>query len=215
MLHSNTARMRWRTSLAVAALTCQIGERISSTSAVLTSETGRSPTRGNTYRSMLRHQLWTWCRPRQPPRFCSRTRRAASANVGTPWTRRLSASGSPPERASMRLARACSRALASGTSVAAPSPSSRRRPRMTSRWTQLRVPVGWTNRYKPLPSAWRPGGAERTKAADSALSGWRPRRLVLPILAAGLATTSIPPLYAGLARIPQDRLTASVRGSES
>ena len=49
--------MRWRTSLAVAALTCQIGVRISSTSAVLTSETGRRPMRGNTYRSMLRHQL--------------------------------------------------------------------------------------------------------------------------------------------------------------
>ena len=42
--------------------------------------------------------------------------------------------GESIDRASMRLARACSRALASGTSVAAPSPSSRRRPRMTSRW---------------------------------------------------------------------------------
>ena len=44
--HSSTDRMRWRTSLAVAALTCQIGVRISSTSAVLTSETGRRPMRG-------------------------------------------------------------------------------------------------------------------------------------------------------------------------
>ena len=120
---------------------------------------------------MLRHQFCACHRPRQPPRFCSSTRWAASAKVGTPWTRRLSARGSPPERASMRLARACSRALASGTSVAAPSPSSRRRPRMTSRWTQLRVPVGWTNRYRPFPSAWRPGGAERTKAAESAFVG--------------------------------------------
>ena len=41
---------------------------------------------------------------------------------------------SPPDHASLRLARASSRALASGTSAAAPSPSSRRRPRMTSRW---------------------------------------------------------------------------------
>lgn len=86
--------------------------------------------------------------------------------------------GSPPDRASMRLARTCSRALASGTSVAAPSPSSRHRSLMTSRWTQLRVPVGLTNRYSPLPSAWRPGGAEPTKVAERALSGWRPRGLV-------------------------------------
>ena len=48
MAHSITDRMRWRTSLAVAALACQIGVRISSTSAVLTSETGRSPMRGKT-----------------------------------------------------------------------------------------------------------------------------------------------------------------------
>ena len=48
------------------------------------------------------------------------------------------------------------------------------------RWIQLRVPVGWTNRYRPLPSACLPGGAERTKAAESAFSGWRPRRLVVP-----------------------------------
>ena len=202
--------MRWRTSLAVAALTCQIGERISSTSAVLTSETGRPPTRGKTYRSMLRHQFFACHRPRQPPRFCSSTRWAASANVGTPWTRRFSERGSPPERASIRLARACSRALASGTSVAAPSPSSRRRPRMTSRWTQLRVPVGWTNRYSPLPSAWRPGGAERTKAAERALSGWRPRRLVLRGEGSDLATTSIPPLYTGLRWIPPHVLIRSV-----
>ena len=33
---------------------------------------------------------------------------------GTAWTRRLSARGSPPDRASTRLARACSQALASG-----------------------------------------------------------------------------------------------------
>ena len=39
----------WRTSLAVAALTCQIGVRISRTSAVLTSETGRRPMRGKAF----------------------------------------------------------------------------------------------------------------------------------------------------------------------
>ena len=36
MDHSSTDRMRWRTARAVSALTCQIGVRISSTSAVLT-----------------------------------------------------------------------------------------------------------------------------------------------------------------------------------
>ena len=37
--------------------------------------------------------------------------------------------------------------------------------------TQFRVTVGWTKRCKPLPSACRPGGAVRTKAAERALSG--------------------------------------------
>ena len=44
----------------------------------------------------------------------------------------------------------------------------RRRPRMTSRCIQLRVPAGWTNRYGPLPSARRPGEALRTTAAGRA-----------------------------------------------
>ena len=43
--HSSTDRMRWRTARAVSAFTCQIGVRISSTSAVLTSETGRASLR--------------------------------------------------------------------------------------------------------------------------------------------------------------------------
>ena len=76
-----------------------------------------------------------------------------------------------PHRDSMLLARACSRALTSGTSVSAPSQSSRRRPRMTSRWTQLRVPLGWTNRYKLLPSTCLPRCGERTRVAERALSG--------------------------------------------
>ena len=65
--------MRWRTSRAVAAFTCHIGERISSTSIVLTSDTGRLPMRGNAYRSMLRHQCRACHRPREPPggRFLS------------------------------------------------------------------------------------------------------------------------------------------------
>ena len=68
----------------------------------------------------------------------------ASANVGTPWARRLSARGSPPARASLRLARASSRASAKETRATLPSPISRRRPRMTIRWIQLRVPSGLT-----------------------------------------------------------------------
>ena len=67
---------------------------------------------------MLRHQFCACHRPRQPPRFCSSTRSAASAKVGTLWTRRLSAKGSPPDRASSRLASASSGASASETSAA-------------------------------------------------------------------------------------------------
>ena len=89
------------------------------------------------------------------------------------------------------------------------------RPPMTSRWTQLRVPVGWTNRYKPFPSAWRPGGAERTKAAESALSGWRPRRLVRRVVVAVLATIAIPPLHARLSRISQYALNQPAHDDES
>ena len=44
--HSRTARRRWRTRLAVAAFRCQRGVRISSTSALVTSETGTLPMRG-------------------------------------------------------------------------------------------------------------------------------------------------------------------------
>ena len=52
--------------------------------------------RGNVYRSRLRHQFCECHRPRQPWRFCSRTRSAASANVGTPSVRRFSERGSSP-----------------------------------------------------------------------------------------------------------------------
>ena len=39
--HSSTDRTLWRTARAVSGFTCHIGVRISSTSALLTSETGR------------------------------------------------------------------------------------------------------------------------------------------------------------------------------
>ena len=64
MAHSITERMRWRTARAVSALVCQIGVRISRTSAVSTSETGRLPMRGKAYRSRLRIQFWGCHRPR-------------------------------------------------------------------------------------------------------------------------------------------------------
>ena len=52
---------------------------------------------------------------RQP--LCFSTRWAASVKVGMPWTRGLSTNRSPPERESLRLASACSRALASVTQL--------------------------------------------------------------------------------------------------
>ena len=65
------------------------------------------------------------------------------------------------------------------------------RPRMTSRWFQLQLLVGWTKTYMPLPPACRPGGAVRTKATESALSGWGPRRLVLRGAATAVIIASI------------------------
>ena len=51
--HSRTARRRWRTHRAVGAFVCQMGERISSTSELVTSETGILPMRGKAYRLRL------------------------------------------------------------------------------------------------------------------------------------------------------------------
>ena len=48
MLHSRMAWMRWRRRRAVSGFTCQIGVSTASTSALLTSETGRLPMRGRT-----------------------------------------------------------------------------------------------------------------------------------------------------------------------
>ena len=44
--HSSTVRMRWLTRRAVCAFSCQIGVRISSTSALVTSQIRRFPIRG-------------------------------------------------------------------------------------------------------------------------------------------------------------------------
>ena len=51
--HSSTARRRWRTRRALGAFVCQMGERISSTSALVTSETGILPMRGKANRLRL------------------------------------------------------------------------------------------------------------------------------------------------------------------
>ena len=117
----------------VSAFVCQMGARISSTSALVTSETGIFPMRGKAYRSKVKIQSRPCARLRQPACFCSTTRAVASAKLGTPCLRRFSASGSPPSRASLRLASAFSRASARETSATLPSPSSRRRPRMSRR----------------------------------------------------------------------------------
>ena len=50
-------------------------------------------------------QFCAYHRSREPPRFCSSTRSLFSAKGGTPAARRSSESGSPPDRASFRLAR--------------------------------------------------------------------------------------------------------------
>ena len=170
--------MRWRTLMAVAALSCQIGARIPITSALVTSETGISPMRGKTWRSKLLCHSRAWLGERQPGRNWFQTLPAASANVGIDSERRLSARGSPPSRASFRFANAFSRASFSDTRGKPPSPSSVRRPRITTRWTQPRLPVGRTSRYRPFPSQHRPARLTlRTKAGVSALWGWRPRCL--------------------------------------
>ena len=80
------------------------------------SETSWSPMSGNAYNRRLVGQSAACFGLRHAPRFCFRTSAAASSKVGTPCWRRLAASGSPPERASLRLASACSRASASDTS---------------------------------------------------------------------------------------------------
>ena len=58
--------MRWRTRRAVSALACQMGLRISSTSPLVTSETGRSPIRRKAYSFRLLHQSCACFSLRQP-----------------------------------------------------------------------------------------------------------------------------------------------------
>ena len=67
--------MRCRNRRAVSAFVCQMGARISSTSALVTSETGIFPMRGKAYRSKVKIHSRPCARLRQPACFCSTTRR--------------------------------------------------------------------------------------------------------------------------------------------
>ena len=104
---------------------------VSTTSALVSSDTASLPSRGKANRAMLDNQSLPCFGFRQPGRIYARTASAAAAKVGMLWRRPFSACGSPPARASLRLARARARASLSGTSGKPPSPSSRRRPRMS------------------------------------------------------------------------------------
>ena len=66
--HSMTARIRWRSFLGSAALSCQIGARSPITSALVTFETGISPMRGKTWRSRLFSETCACRVQRQPGR---------------------------------------------------------------------------------------------------------------------------------------------------
>ena len=101
----------------------------------------------------------TVCWPlRQRGLFASWTAWAASRNVGV-LRRRLSASGSPLARASLRSSKAASLASARDTSGYPPRPMSRRRPSITSRCTQLFDPPGATFKNSVSPARYRPGFA--------------------------------------------------------
>ena len=151
-------------------------------SALVTSDTGIRPTCGKTYFVRLAFQSWACLRLLQPGCICVQTRSAASANVGTPLARRFSASGSPPARASLRLAGAWARASLSGTSEKPPSPISRRRPRMANRWTQ-QDPAAAARRLdlqvQPVAVAVASGpGDVADEGGESAFRGSRPGGLV-------------------------------------
>ena len=107
---SITALMRWRTFRAVWAFTCQIGVRTSSTSTLVTSETGRLPMRGKAWSSRLFSQVRAWMGLRQSARFFSTTRAAASRRSA--WRR----------HGASRRAERRPRGRACGSTVPAPAP---------------------------------------------------------------------------------------------
>ena len=129
--------MRWRTFCAVACLFVQMGSSTAITSAVVIPSMSFPPSCGQAYSRSVVCQLSAFL----PPAFhaalwMASTVATASSKVGTPGARRAAGRGSPPERATRRLARARSRASASGTREKLPRPSAQAFRWMTSRWTQ-------------------------------------------------------------------------------
>ena len=131
--HSNTARMRCRNRRAVSAFVCQMGARISSTSALVTSETGIFPMRGKGVPLEGQDPLAA-VRPTSPAGlllFYHTRGGFGEARYALPTTllgKRVAALAGQ-----LTVGQRLFRASARETSATLPSPSSRRRPRMTSR----------------------------------------------------------------------------------
>ena len=115
--------MRCSTRRAVVGRGCQTCRSVSMTSAVVTDDTGIRPMQGKATRVRPDIQSRPYRGLRQPGRIWLQTRSAASAKVGSA-TARFSARGSPPARASLRLAKAWARASSSETSGKLPRPIS-------------------------------------------------------------------------------------------
>ena len=132
--------MRWRSFRAVAGLSCQIGARIPITSALVTSDIGIPPMRGKAWRLRLPRHSSACSGERQPGRSCFQTCRVASAKVGVDSVRRFSERGSPPSRASFRLAKAFSRASFSETCGKAEMRTARSQPQKLKTFQAFSTP---------------------------------------------------------------------------
>ena len=111
----------------------------------------------------------------------------ACSNVGTELRRFVL--GSPPARATLRLATAASRASASVTRRSGPSPSFRRLPWMNSRWIHMLVAGRLDAQHEAVlvpvqarvPDAPHEGGGEFSAVfAHSVTLSWSPRRSPFP-----------------------------------
>ena len=136
-----------------------MGDRTRSTSSRPIRSTGMSPRTGKAWRSNCCSQLAAVFSLRHRGRLASQVLTTAWRSVSA-CALRCSASGSRPSAIATRLANARWRAFASGTSVALPSPMSRRLPLMTTRCTQLFEPPGAMLRNRVSPSPYLPGFRE-------------------------------------------------------